>query len=55
MLRAEILAIRRKVREHKAGFEVKDDPWELVEELLQENERLRRIVQNPDPAAWVVP
>lgn len=41
MLRAETLAIRRKVREHKAGFEVKDDPWELVEEFLQENERLR--------------
>lgn len=46
--------IQRQIDEHKAGFLVEADPWELVEELLEENELLRMRLRNPDAAAWEV-
>lgn len=42
----EVKEIRRKMSEVKAGFQVKDDPWKLVEQLLDENERLENKIES---------
>lgn len=38
MTSADLTALRRLIDEHKAGFPVERDPWQLCEELLDECE-----------------
>lgn len=39
-------AIRRRLEESKAGLKVDDDPWALVELLLDDNERLEEKIDS---------
>lgn len=55
MLRRELLEIRRKLAEVKTGFEVEDDPWEIVEKLLEETETLQQRLNTAFNCGYVEP
>lgn len=55
MRRADILEIRRKLDERKAGFLVELDPWELAEGLLDEVQHLEARLNTAFNCGYVEP
>jgi hypothetical protein len=55
MTRGKVLEMKRKLAEVKSGFEVRDDPWEMVGTLLDECDRLQSKVNEAYATGWICP